>query len=98
MYDLVFIKTIHIWGMEDDALALWGLCLGQEAIQIITKMAVANGVKAVWIGKDGLLSTPAASAVIRTREGGLVPFGGFILSASHNPGGLDEDSIEFAHI
>lgn len=36
--------------------------------------------------EDGLLSTPAASAVIRTREGGFVPFGGFILSASHNPG------------
>ena len=36
--------------------------------------------------QDGLLSTPAASAVIRTREGGFVPFGAFILSASHNPG------------
>jgi len=68
-----------------------GRFYNKDAIQIITKMAVANGVKAIWIGKDGLLSTPAASAVIRTREGGFVPFGGFILSASHNPGGLDED-------
>eukprot|EP00435_Cladocopium_sp_Y103_P063731 s832_g25.t1 len=40
---------------------------------------------------DALLSTPATSAVIRTREGGFVPFGAFILSASHNPGGLEED-------
>jgi len=63
----------------------------KTAIQTIIKMAVANGVKTVWVGQDGLLSTPAASAVIRNREGGFVPFGGFILSASHNPGGLDED-------
>eukprot|EP00428_Durinskia_dybowskii_P000774 CAMPEP_0170295168 /NCGR_PEP_ID=MMETSP0116_2-20130129/47707_1 /TAXON_ID=400756 /ORGANISM="Durinskia baltica, Strain CSIRO CS-38" /LENGTH=613 /DNA_ID=CAMNT_0010546717 /DNA_START=62 /DNA_END=1903 /DNA_ORIENTATION=- len=61
------------------------------AIQVIIKMAVANGVKTVWVGQDGLLSTPAASAVIRTRGAGFVPFGGFILSASHNPGGIDED-------
>ena len=38
--------------------------------------------------QDALLSTPAASAVIRTREGGFVPFGAFILSASHNPGAV----------
>eukprot|EP00928_Gymnodinium_smaydae_P059947 TRINITY_DN4343_c0_g3_i1.p1 TRINITY_DN4343_c0_g3~~TRINITY_DN4343_c0_g3_i1.p1 ORF type:complete len:694 (-),score=221.35 TRINITY_DN4343_c0_g3_i1:194-2275(-) len=63
----------------------------KQAIQIIIKMAVANGVTTVWVGQDGLLSTPAASAVIRNREGGMVPFGGFILSASHNPGGIDED-------
>jgi len=61
------------------------------ACQTIIKMAVANGVKKIWVGKDGLLSTPAMSAVIRTRAGGFVPFGGFILSASHNPGGIDED-------
>lgn len=63
----------------------------KTAVQVISKMAVANGVKAIWIGKDGLLSTPAVSAVIRCKEGGFVPFGGFILSASHNPGGPDED-------
>jgi len=68
-----------------------GRYYNKEAIQIISKMAVANGVKTIWIGKDGLLSTPAASAVIRCREGGFVPFGAFILSASHNPGGIDED-------
>mmetsp|Transcript_55220 Transcript_55220/g.103520 ORF Transcript_55220/g.103520 Transcript_55220/m.103520 type:complete len:694 (+) Transcript_55220:36-2117(+) len=68
-----------------------GRYYNKEAIQIIAKIAVANGVKTLWVGKDGLLSTPATSAVIRCREGGFVPFGGFILSASHNPGGIDED-------
>eukprot|EP00965_Chrysotila_dentata_P101200 3341825-Pleurochrysis_carterae.AAC.4 len=57
-------------------------------------MAAAAGVGRVWCGSEGLLSTPAMSAVIRTRARGLEgmsPFGGFILSASHNPGGIDED-------
>ena len=64
------------------------------ACQTIIKMAAAAGVGRVWCGTDGLLSTPAMSAVIRTRARGLAgmaPFGGFILSASHNPGGIDED-------
>ena len=55
-------------------------------------MGVANGVKRFWIGKDGLLSTPAVSATIRER--GPVwqkSFGAFILTASHNPGGPEED-------
>jgi len=62
-----------------------------EAIQIIIKIAFANGVKRVWCGTGGLLSTPAVSAVIRTRGKGMEPFGGFICSASHNPGGITED-------
>ncbi len=53
-------------------------------------MAAANGVGKVWIGKGGLLSTPAVSAVIRNRHGGEA-YGGFILTASHNPGGPDQD-------
>ena len=53
-------------------------------------MAAANGVARVWVGVGGLLSTPAASAVIREREGGVAS-GGIILTASHNPGGPDED-------
>eukprot|EP00287_Rhodomonas_sp_CCMP768_P010722 CAMPEP_0196729820 /NCGR_PEP_ID=MMETSP1091-20130531/10065_1 /TAXON_ID=302021 /ORGANISM="Rhodomonas sp., Strain CCMP768" /LENGTH=685 /DNA_ID=CAMNT_0042072739 /DNA_START=19 /DNA_END=2077 /DNA_ORIENTATION=- len=68
-----------------------GRYYNKEAIQIIAKIAVAAGVSRIWIGKDGLLSTPAASAVIRAREGGFKAFGAFILSASHNPGGIDED-------
>jgi len=62
-----------------------------EAIQIIIKMAFASGVGTVWCGTQGLLSTPATSAVIRTRGKGFVPFGGFICSASHNPGGINDD-------
>ena len=54
-------------------------------------MAVANGVKRIAVGKDGLLSTPAG-AIIRER-GPLwkKSFGSFILTASHNPGGPNED-------
>jgi len=68
-----------------------GRFYNKDAIQVIIKMAVANGVKTIWVGQGGLMSTPAMSAVIRNREGGFAPFGGFILSASHNPGGIDED-------
>jgi len=62
-----------------------------EAIQIIIKIALANGVGRIWCGTKGLLSTPATSAVIRARGGGCEPFGGFICSASHNPGGINDD-------
>ena len=63
-----------------------------EAIQIIVKMGVANGVKRFWIGENGLLSTPATSAIIRERgPQWQKAFGAFILTASHNPGGPDED-------
>ena len=68
-----------------------GRYFNKEAIQIMIKMAVANGVGEIWVGTGGLLSTPAVSAVIRNRGSGFIPFGGFILSASHNPGGPDED-------
>ena len=60
------------------------------AIQTICRMAAANGVARVWVGRGGLLSTPAASAIIREREGGAA-YGGIVLTASHNPGGPDED-------
>lgn len=55
----------------------------REAIQTILRLAAANGVSRVIVGKGGILSTPAASCVIRKRE----LAGGIILSASHNPGG-----------
>ncbi|HKW82292.1 MAG TPA: alpha-D-glucose phosphate-specific phosphoglucomutase [Burkholderiaceae bacterium] len=58
-----------------------------EAIQTILRMAAANGFARVLVGRDGILSTPAASCVIRKRKA----FGGIILSASHNPGGPDGD-------
>ena len=63
-----------------------GRFLNREAIQIIIRMAAANGVRRVMVGQGGLLSTPAASHLIR-----LHGAGGIILSASHNPGGPDGD-------
>ena len=64
-----------------------GRYFNRKAIQTIIKMAVANGFGELMIGKGGLLSTPAASCVIRKYQA----FGGIILSASHNPGGPTED-------
>ena len=69
-----------------------GRYFNPEAIQTIIKMAVANGVKRVLVGQDGLMSTPAVSATIRERgPTWKKAFGAFILTASHNPGGPDED-------
>jgi len=59
----------------------------KEALQIIIKMCAANGVAKVLVGHNGILSTPAVSAIIRARHA----FGGIILTASHNPGGPDAD-------
>ncbi len=64
-----------------------GRYYNREAIQIILKMAAANGFGKVLLGRGGILSTPAASCVIRKYK----TFGGIILSASHNPGGPDGD-------
>ena len=64
-----------------------GRYFNRKAIQVIIKMAAANGFSELMIGKGGLLSTPAASCVIRKYQA----FGGIILSASHNPGGPTED-------
>ena len=64
-----------------------GRYYNREAIQIILKMAAANGFGKVLVGCGGILSTPAASCVIRKHKA----FGGIILSASHNPGGPKED-------
>lgn len=64
-----------------------GRYFNKEAAQIIIKIAAGNGVGKILVGKDGILSTPAVSAVIRKREAN----GGFIMSASHNPGGPEYD-------
>ncbi|MFT3974005.1 MAG: alpha-D-glucose phosphate-specific phosphoglucomutase [Amaricoccus sp.] len=64
-----------------------GRFFNREVIQIALKMAAANGFGRVLVGRGGLLSTPAASNVIRQHRA----FGGIILSASHNPGGPTED-------
>jgi len=64
-----------------------GRYYNREAIQIILRMAAANGVARMLVGRGGILSTPAASCVIRKHGA----YGGLILSASHNPGGADGD-------
>jgi phosphoglucomutase len=64
-----------------------GRFFNRKAIQTILKMAAANGFGTVMVGRGGILSTPAASCVIRRHRA----FGGLILSASHNPGGPKED-------
>lgn len=64
-----------------------GRFFNRQAIQIIIKIAAANGFKELIIGQGGLLSTPAVSHIIRKYQA----YGGIILSASHNPGGPEED-------
>jgi phosphoglucomutase len=64
-----------------------GRYYNRTAIQRILRLAAANGVQRVLVGRAGLLSTPAMSAVIRRQHA----LGGLVLSASHNPGGIDAD-------
>jgi phosphoglucomutase len=61
-----------------------------EAMDIICRLLAANGVKEIWIPAGGIMSTPAVSAVIRTRNDGVCD-GAIVLTASHNPGGPGED-------
>lgn len=64
-----------------------GRFYNRHAIQVILKMAAANGFGKVLVGQNGILSTPAVSCVIRKSKA----YGGIVLSASHNPGGPDGD-------
>ncbi|WP_298970833.1 alpha-D-glucose phosphate-specific phosphoglucomutase [uncultured Roseobacter sp.] len=64
-----------------------GRFFNREAIQTMLKMAAANGAAKVIVGQGGLLSTPAVSNLIRQNK----TDGGFVLSASHNPGGINAD-------
>ncbi len=86
-----FIQSIFdsLEGIQNQTLVVGGdgRYYNREAIQIILKMAAANGFGRVLVGQGGILSTPAASCVIRKNDA----FGGIILSASHNPGGPEED-------
>src|SRR5882672_7390822 len=86
-----FVQSIFnsLDGLADSTLVLGGdgRYFNETAIQIILRMAAANGVARVLVGRGGILSTPAASCVIRKHRA----FGGIILSASHNPGGPDGD-------
>lgn len=64
-----------------------GRYFNDRAVQVILRMAAANGARSMIVGQGALLSTPAASHIIRSRG----TDGGLILSASHNPGGADAD-------
>lgn len=86
-----FVQSIFnaIGGAEGKTFVIGGdgRYFNAEAIQTILKMAAANGAVKAIVGQDGLLSTPSASHLIRLNK----TDGGLILSASHNPGGIDED-------
>jgi phosphoglucomutase len=64
-----------------------GRFFNESVVQTAIRMAAANGFGRVLVGQNGLLSTPAASCVIRKHKA----IGGLVLSASHNPGGPDGD-------
>jgi phosphoglucomutase len=86
-----FIQSIFdsLEGYQGQTLVLGGdgRYYNRQAIQIILKMAAANGWGRVLVGQSGILSTPAVSYIIRKNKA----FGGIILSASHNPGGPNGD-------
>ncbi len=86
-----FIQAIFdsLDGCEGQTLVVGGdgRFYNRPAIQTILKMAAANGIGRALVGQGGILSTPAASCLIRKYQ----TFGGIILSASHNPGGPDGD-------
>jgi phosphoglucomutase len=86
-----FIQSIFdsLEGFEGQTLVIGGdgRYYNAEVIQTAIRMAAANGFGRVMVGQNGLLSTPAASHLIRKYKA----FGGIILSASHNPGGPDGD-------
>ena len=86
-----YVQSIFdgIGGVEGKTLVVGGdgRYFNDQAIQIILRMASGNGAKACIVGQDGILSTPAASHLIRMQKAD----GGLILSASHNPGGPKAD-------
>ena len=86
-----FVQAVFdgIGGAEGKTFVLGGdgRYFTKRAAQVILRMAAANGAARVIVGRDAQLSTPAASHLIRLNG----TDGGIIMSASHNPGGLDED-------
>ncbi len=86
-----FVQSIFdsIEGFQGKTLVVGGdgRFYNRHAIQVILRMAVANGFGRVIVGRGGLFSTPAVSCIIRKRRA----FGGIVLSASHNPAGPDGD-------
>lgn len=86
-----FIQSIFdtLGDCQGQTLALGGdgRYYNRQAIQIILKMAAANGLARIKVGQQGILSTPATSCIIRKYK----TLGGIVLSASHNPGGQNGD-------
>lgn len=89
-----FVQSVFNTIRDADGFANHTLVVGGDgryhnrpAIQTILRMAAANGFGRVLVGRSGILSTPAVSAVIRQRAA----LGGLVLSASHNPGGVNAD-------
>ena len=86
-----FVQSVFtaIGGVAGKTLVLGGdgRYFNDRAAQVILRMAAAQGAARMIVGQGALLSTPAASNLIRKRR----TDGGLILSASHNPGGIDED-------
>jgi phosphoglucomutase len=82
LYATALLSTKHLYHTSSDHSHSY-----LQAIQVIIKMAVANGVRRVIVGQRGLLSTPAVSAIIREKgPDWQKAYGAFILTASHNPG------------
>lgn len=90
-YLAMFVQAIFdaVGDLKGATIALGGdgRYYNREASAIILRMAAAHGIAKVLVGKGGILSTPAASNLIRQRR----LKGGIILSASHNPGGPEGD-------
>jgi phosphoglucomutase len=86
-----FVQSIFdsIGSIKGQTLVLGGdgRYFNRQAVQVILKMAAANGIGRIKVGKGGILSTPAVSCVIRKYSA----LGGIVLSASHNPGGPNGD-------
>ncbi|KAH7088129.1 hypothetical protein FB567DRAFT_331723 [Paraphoma chrysanthemicola] len=91
-YSEAFVASILLSipeGVKDSFLVIGGdgRYWNPEVTQLIAKIGAAYGVKKLLIGQNGILSTPAASHIIRIRKA----TGGILLTASHNPGGPTED-------
>jgi len=86
-----FVQSIFncLPNLEGSTLILGGdgRYYNRESIQVILRMAAANGVEKIILGQGGIFSTPAVSHLIRKHQA----LGGIILSASHNPAGMDGD-------
>lgn len=92
-----FVQSLFdaIGGVQGQTFVLGGdgRWLNKEAIQKIIKIAAANGMKKLIVGQNGYISTPASSKVLLKNHAD----GGLVLSASHNPGGINGDfGIKYA--